>query len=200
MIRKCPHTVANRKETLVAGEKLVEYMDICHDNPVALTPLAVQRLVDAFKWHLALMAPLGLFVPKHHLMLHLTHRASFFGNPLGYATWRDEGHNRDLKRVLRNCHHRFEERAFMKLGSVLDRSKHRRLQWVILALNTQTRRDETHNDTRQAFLALVTCFPIHVNILRAGFVSSCHVACAKRSDASVLGVPPRTAASDWKLF
>ena len=42
---------------------------------------------------------------------------------------RDEGDNRDLKRVLRNCHQRFfEERAFMKLGSVLDRSKHRRLK------------------------------------------------------------------------
>ena len=56
---------------------------------------------------------------------------SFFleGNPSWYATWRDERHNRDLKRVLWNCHQRFfVERAFMKLGSVLDRSKHRRLK------------------------------------------------------------------------
>ena len=73
--------MANQREMLEAGEKLVEYMDICHDNPVALTPLAVQRLMDVYKRHLALMAPVGLFVPKHHLMLHLTHRASFFGNP-----------------------------------------------------------------------------------------------------------------------
>ena len=121
--------MANQREMLEAGEKLVEYMDICHDNPVALTPLAVQRLMDVYRRQLALMAPVGLFVPKHHLMLHLTHRASCSRNPSWYATWRDEGHNRDLKRVLRNCHQRlFEERAFMKLGSVLDRSKHRRLK------------------------------------------------------------------------
>ena len=40
--------MANHRDMLVAGEKLVEYMDICHDNPVALTPLAVQRLVDVY--------------------------------------------------------------------------------------------------------------------------------------------------------
>ena len=114
--------MTNHREMLEAGEKLVEYMDICHDNPVALTPLAVQRLVDVYK-------RVGLFVPKHHLMLHLTHRGVFFGNPSWYAAWRDEGNNRDLKRVLRNCYQRvFEDRAFMKLGSVLDRSKHRRLK------------------------------------------------------------------------
>ena len=65
MIRKYPNTVAKHSEML-AGEKLVEYMDICHDNLVALTPLAVQRLIDVYKRHLVLMAPVGLFVPKHH--------------------------------------------------------------------------------------------------------------------------------------
>ena len=101
MIRKYPYTVANHREMLEAGEKLVEYMDICQDDPEAPP--------DA-----ALDAPHSFF---------------FFGNPSWYATWRDEGHSRDLKRVLRNCHQRFlEERAFMKLGSVLDRSKHRRLK------------------------------------------------------------------------
>ena len=60
MIRKYPNTVANQREMLGVGEKLVEYMDICHDNPVVLTPLAVQRLMDAFKRHLALMAPVGV--------------------------------------------------------------------------------------------------------------------------------------------
>ena len=76
MIRKYPHTVANQSELLEAGEKLVEYLDIRHDNRVALTPPAVQRLVAVYKRHLALMAPVGLFVPKHHLMLHFTHRTS----------------------------------------------------------------------------------------------------------------------------
>ena len=85
--------------------------------------------MDVYRRHLVFMAPVGLFVPRHHLMLHLTSRALFYGNPSWYATWRDERHNRDLKRVLRNCHQRFfEERVFMKLESVLDRSKHRRLK------------------------------------------------------------------------
>ena len=93
------------------------YMDICHDNPVALTPMAVRRLMDVYKRHLALMAPVGLFVPKHHLMLHVTHRASSFGNPSLCATWREERPSRDLKRALRNCQRFIEERAFTKLGS-----------------------------------------------------------------------------------
>ena len=83
MIKKYPNTVAKHSVMLEAGEKLVEYIDICHNNPVALTPLAVQRLMDVHKRHLVLMAPVGLFVPRHHLMLHLTHRALFSGIPRG---------------------------------------------------------------------------------------------------------------------
>ena len=32
-----------------ASEKLVEYMDTCHDTLMALTPLAVQCLMDVYK-------------------------------------------------------------------------------------------------------------------------------------------------------
>ena len=100
--------MAKHSEMLEAGEKLVEYMDICHNSLVALTPLAVQRLMDVYTRHLVLMAPVGLFVPKHHLMLHLTHRALFFfGNPSWYATWRDEGH----KRFFEACFHEAWKRA-----------------------------------------------------------------------------------------
>ena len=99
MIRKYLNTVANHRDMLEAGEKPVEYMDICHDNFVSLIPLAAQRL----------MGPVGWFVAKHHLMLQLRHRVSFFGTPSWNATWRDEGDNRDLKRVMRNFHQRFFE-------------------------------------------------------------------------------------------
>ena len=64
MIRKYLNTVAKQREMLKAGEKLGEYMDIFHENPVALTPPAVQRLIDVYKRHLALMAPVGLCVPE----------------------------------------------------------------------------------------------------------------------------------------
>ena len=63
--------------------QVLEYMDICHDNLVALIPLAVQRLMDVYKRHLVLMVLVGLFVPKQRLMLHLTHRALFSGIPRG---------------------------------------------------------------------------------------------------------------------
>ena len=64
----------------------MEYKDIGHASPVALTPLAVQHLMAVYKRHLALMTPVGLFVPKHHLMAQDASR--FFlgippGTPLG---------------------------------------------------------------------------------------------------------------------
>ena len=47
---------------------------------------------------------------------------------------------------------------------------------MIFALSK--RRDETHNDTHQSLLALVTCVPHHVNVLRVRCAFSCQVACA----------------------
>ena len=78
-------------------------MDICHDSPVALTPLTVQRLMDVYRRHMALMTSVGLFVPKHHLMLHFTHRASFFGNPSWYATATNASSRSVLSRSLEAC-------------------------------------------------------------------------------------------------
>ena len=37
-------------------------------------------------------------------------------------------------------------------------------------------RDETHSDTHQSLLALLTCVPHHGNVLRARCASACHVA------------------------
>ena len=49
----------------------------------------------------------------------------FLGIPPGTPLGETKGTTEKLKRVLRNCHQRFfEERASMKLGSALNRSKH----------------------------------------------------------------------------
>ena len=60
--------------------------------------------LDAFKRHLALMAPVGFVRAEAPPDAALdAPRFIFRQSP----TWRDERHNRDLKRVLRNCHQRF---------------------------------------------------------------------------------------------
>ena len=68
--------MASQEEMLEAGAKLVEYKEICHNYFVALSSTTVQRLRAAYKRHLVLVAPVGLFVSKHHVMLHLLHQAS----------------------------------------------------------------------------------------------------------------------------
>ena len=62
----------------------------------------------------------------------------------------------------------------MKLGCVLDDPS--TATEVSDPCTVKKGRDERHNVTRQSLL-LVTCVPIHVNVLRARCASSCRVAC-----------------------
>jgi hypothetical protein len=41
--------------------------------------------------HMALMAPMQCFVPKHHRMFHLVFNSKDQGSPSRYSTWIDEG-------------------------------------------------------------------------------------------------------------
>ncbi len=75
-----------------------------------------QALMDKFKYHCALVESFGIFVPKHHLMLHQTRRARELGNPVFGWTFADEAMNKTLKAVLRNCPQcNFEATAFCKM-------------------------------------------------------------------------------------
>ena len=87
---------------LEASEKLGGYMDICHDNPVALTPLAVERLMEEYKRHLVLMAPVGLFRAEAPPDAALDAPRSFF-------FFRESLVDRQLAR--RRAQPRFEARA-----------------------------------------------------------------------------------------
>jgi hypothetical protein len=101
--------------------KQIVYKLKTHDN-VVVDPHFVQELLDHFKQYAAAMEPFGVHTPKVHLMMLLILRSQWFGVPTNYATWRDEGYNRLLKDILRNCpQETFETVAFFKMSRTLQR-------------------------------------------------------------------------------
>ena len=53
--------------------------------------------MERYVLHIALMTPLAVFTPKHHIVFHLLHNMQRQGNPGVYATWLDESLNKTLK-------------------------------------------------------------------------------------------------------
>ncbi len=85
-----------------------------------------QAMFDLWNTFIHRSSGVGLEIPKTHLMSHVNLRSKKHGNPWRYTTFLDESLNKDLKRVLRNCHQaNFEVLAMFKLSSVLDRSAKR---------------------------------------------------------------------------
>ena len=77
-------------------------------------------MVDAWTRHMVIIREFDLFIPKHHLMVHVNDRAPFHGNPWKYTTFLDESLNKDLKKCLRLCHQaNFEAMAFTKVEAVM---------------------------------------------------------------------------------
>ena len=70
--------------------------------------IAYQEAFDQYVRHVALMAPLDCYVPKHHIVFHLLADVGRKGNPRVYATWLDEALNKTLKKgrvnMRRNAH------------------------------------------------------------------------------------------------
>lgn len=85
-----------------------------------------------YQRHALLMEEFGVYVPKHHLMVHISDRAAWQGNPLIGATFLDEALNKQLKAVLRGCpQSTFEPMALTKMREVLRRvplAKRQRLE------------------------------------------------------------------------
>eukprot|EP00969_Alexandrium_andersonii_P062143 2738688-Alexandrium_andersonii.AAC.1 len=55
-----------------------------------------------------------------HLMYHMVLRMGLQGNPMGYSTFSDEGMNKVLKQVLKNCHQStFEPMCLAKMAKIL---------------------------------------------------------------------------------
>ena len=85
-------------------------------------------MLGCYKQHMKLMKPFDIFIPKHHLMIHLTMRALYHGNPKFSAVWRDESYNKQLKMVLRKVHQlTFESRGLIKMSEFMA-TIHARLQ------------------------------------------------------------------------
>jgi hypothetical protein len=59
--------------------------------------------MERYVLHVALMQPLGVYTPKHHIVFHLLKNAGRQGNPLIYATWLDESLNKVLKSACKNA-------------------------------------------------------------------------------------------------
>ena len=70
--------------------------------------------------HMELMAPEDVFIPKHHLMMHLIVRSAHFGNPRFYSTWRDESLNKTLKMACRTTSQAtFENSVLTRMQNIL---------------------------------------------------------------------------------
>ena len=85
-----------------AGSALLRLVDIW-DNCGRIIPAAArQECFVVYQTHMALMEPEGVFIPKHHIILHLLLRSDFFGNPKCYSAWLSEAKNRLLKQACRD--------------------------------------------------------------------------------------------------
>jgi hypothetical protein len=88
-----------------------------------------KELLDKWKRHLSLIRDLGVFTPKHHLMLHMILRAPFFGNPWSHHTFLDESLNKQLKAVCRLCHQlTFDSTVLIKMCHTMLRHAKRALE------------------------------------------------------------------------
>lgn len=108
-------------DLLRVGRSITRFMDIVHANKGSGS-LSRQARVDMLDCVKAMhnYMPERSRTPKLHLMVHLVLRSSCMGNPALGQTFRDEGLNKKLKQVCRNCHsNNFELTAFFKMAKVL---------------------------------------------------------------------------------
>ena len=86
---------------MAAGQSLERIVRIWNAHGRAIPAHARRACFEAYCAHLRCMAPENCYVPKHHLMIHLLHNTSHFGNPRSYANWLDESLNKTLKATCR---------------------------------------------------------------------------------------------------
>ena len=82
--------------------------------------IAYQEAFDQYVRHVALMAPLDCYVPKHHIVFHLLADVGRKGNPRFYATWLDEALNKTLKAACKYASQRtFECSVLFRMWDLL---------------------------------------------------------------------------------
>lgn len=91
------------RRLLTAGRDLETIVRIFKGHGWTIPARRLDDAMAAYRRHLTLMSPFGVFTPKHHLTMHMLKKASFLGNPTVYATWKDESLNKLLKTACRNA-------------------------------------------------------------------------------------------------
>ena len=80
---------------------------------------------------MAIIEPLDIYTPKHHMCFHLILRIARHGNPLEYQNFFDEHVNKSFKKVCRNLSQlKFEPMLYRKMKGLLTGAprKRRRLE------------------------------------------------------------------------
>ena len=118
-ILRRPGLAPRARPLLALGDALVDLQTACRTFPRVLGNVHRQRLVDIAKLAMNLREAAEVpLTPKWHLMLHLVQRAGWFGNPMLYATFEDEGYNGKLASLAKSFHtltwHRRVLRAFQR--------------------------------------------------------------------------------------
>ena len=103
-----------------AGASAIKYMEVCSGNPVSMQARSIQDLFDCMVKHLRLIESFEIYVPKHHLWIHMTLQARWHGNPKSVANFLNESDNKTLKAVSRGCSQlTFESTLLFKMKELL---------------------------------------------------------------------------------
>ena len=112
-----------------AGTCLLNLVQRLKELPHVLSRDHCRELLHIYLQFVSIAQPLNLFSPKVHLMVHLICRAEWHGNPILYSTWADEGANKVLRKVCRNCHQStFETAVLLNYDELTRRTGKQRLQ------------------------------------------------------------------------
>ncbi len=91
-----------------------------HGYPACTIRDDIKECFRKYCTHMALMVPFHVFIPKHHLCLHLIYNLPLHGNPMWYANWRDESLNKVLKACCRNVSQRtFEVSLLLRMRELI---------------------------------------------------------------------------------
>ena len=114
-------------QLLTGGNLLIAFMRGLRAAGPRLTDEEVLASLRRWKDYMAIAEPMGLVIPKSHMMYHLVRRAKKQGNPCVYQTFMDESLNKNLKHALRLVHQQnFESSGLAKFQLVLSRPAFRR--------------------------------------------------------------------------
>ena len=127
MLRKYRRYFDDYAALLESGGLLLTFIHDLKRLPNRVAEGDRQALLDTWKRFMVVTRGYDIDIPKTHQVMHVVQRMHECGNPLTYTTFEDEGLNKVLKKVLRNCHQgTLEMMALAKMGDVLRRRSRKR--------------------------------------------------------------------------